>query len=103
MPLLTVDLDAPDALTGAACPLRVTAHLTTAPPLDAATLAPPLVAALEAAIAHAQRRYHLYRDEVPSRAAAVEDAARGPLAEALARAGARLEGFEVRAVGLRER
>lgn len=98
MPALTVDLTRPDARTGAAFPLRATVRVEVAPPLPDARLAAWVVDALEGAIAHGQRRYHLDRDEVPTRLQAVEDAAREPLATAVAAAGARVTAFEIVAI-----
>lgn len=69
-------LDRPDALSGEPFPLRAVVRIT--PPIPDVS---PVIDALEGAIALGQRRYHLYRDEMPTRRAAVEAAARTVLAE----------------------
>lgn len=74
--VLVLVLDRPDALTGAPFPLRAEVRIT--PPLPDAG---PVIDALEGAIGLGQRRYHLYRDEMPTRRAAVEAAARSVLTE----------------------
>lgn len=85
---VTLLLDRVDALTGAPFPLRAVVRVTPA-------LVDPgaVIDALEGAIGLGQRRYHLHRDELPSRREAVEEAARSALAVALAREGQPLQEF----------
>jgi hypothetical protein len=85
---LSLLLDRADALTGAAFPLRAVVRVS--PPLLDPRVA---IDAIEGAIALGQRRYHLYRDEMPGRRTAVEEAARGHLAAVLAQEGLPLHEF----------
>lgn len=90
----------PDTLTAAACPLRVHVRVEVEPALPQAELVALLSDAVEAAIAHGQRRYGLYRDELPLRARAVEEAARAVVDDELGRRGHRLRQFAVISIEL---
>jgi hypothetical protein len=82
-----------DSISGEACPLQATVDIQVEPPLPEPVLIARLTEALEAAIGLGQSRYHLYRDEMPSRRAAVEEAARAALATTLEREGHPLRAF----------
>jgi len=84
-----------DTISGEACPLRATVDIRVEPALPEPVLIARLTEALEAAIGLGQSRYHLYRDEMPSRRAAVEEAARAALATTLEREGPELGGYQL--------
>jgi hypothetical protein len=88
-------LDRPDTLTGAPFPLRALVRLRTTPGAAPDACVTRIREALESAIAYGQGRFGMLREEMPSRLAAVEDAARGALETALHRASYRLDAFEL--------
>ncbi len=97
---LVVTLDGHDALSGARVRLRAEVRATVAPALASGQLAANVVDALNAAIAHGQSRYGMYRDELPDRRAAAEAATRPALEAKLAQTGHQLRDFALVALTL---
>ncbi len=97
---LQLTLDGADVLNGASVRLLAEAQVTVAPAMPPSLLATCVTEALAAAIAFGQRRYGVYRDELPERRAAVEAAATPALEAKLADAGHTLGAFALVALTL---
>jgi hypothetical protein len=89
----TLELDRPDALTGARVPLRARVRARIHPPVEPRARGAYLREALEGAVALGQQRFGLLREEMPARRGAIEAEAHRALDTALQRAGHRLEAF----------
>lgn len=95
---LDLELTRPDAYSGEGVPLRAQVVVTLGGELPPEQLVHAVTEALEAAIGFGQSRYGILRDEMPSRRAAVEEAARAALETVLSREGATLRSFAVAAL-----